>query len=234
MTADSEGLSILSVGAADLIGRLSSGGGAGTPGIPELSPANVGVNIPAQVAYVAMVLPAPTYADPISAPLLVLSKQLSSGYLYTHIRVQGGAYGGMSQYDPMSGTFAFLSYRDPNIVKTIDIYREALAFISASPIPRDELDKAIIGTIGALDRPMDPSNRGYVAMIRDFTGVTDEYRLKLRNEILDMTPEILHEAARSYFTPRAKSGVIAVYASEENLRKANEVLETKLEVEPLV
>lgn len=234
LTADGKGLSLLSDAASELVRRLSSGGELEYTGMPGVSPVHVGIAIPAQVAYVAMALPAPTYADSRSAPLFVLSRHLSSGYLYKMIRVQGGAYGGMSQYDPASGVFAFLSYRDPHISKTLDVYREVFGFVTGNWIPRDELDKSIIGTIGALDRPMDPSSRGYVAMIRDFTGLSDDDRLNFRNEILDMTPDILHKAAQGYFATAGKSAVVAVYASDENLRKANETLDVKLQVESLV
>ena len=233
VTADSEGISLLSESAADLVRRLSGNGGIGNPSIPTLTPIHTGISIPAQVSYVAKVLSAPAYADPLSAPLFVLSRQLSSGYLYKHIRVQGGAYGGMSQYDPMSGTFALLSYRDPSIVNTLNVYREAMDFISRNKTSGEELEKTIIGTIGSLDKPMDPSSRGYIAMIRDFTGLTDEDRLKFRNSILDMTPELLLEAASRYFTSAADSAVVSVYASQENLQKANESLEPKLNVETL-
>jgi len=234
LTADREGLPPLSEAAAELIRLLPSRGGMGNQSIPDMFPGHVGVSIPAQVAYVAMALPAPAYADPLSAPLFILSRQLSSGYLYRLIRVQGGAYGGMSQYDPLSGIFSFLSYRDPHIVKTLDVYREAFDFVTGNRISRSELDKAIIGTIGAIDKPMDPAIRGYVAMIRDFTGLSNDNRLKFRNEILDMKPEILHEAAQSFFTEAKKSAVVAVYAPDESLRKANEILDAKLQVESLV
>ena len=99
---------------------------------------HTGIAIPAQVSYVAKVFSAPAYTDPLSAPMFVLARQLSSGYLYKHIRVQGGAYGGMSQYDPMSGTFALLSYRDPNIINTLNVYRKAEEFISQNKISREE------------------------------------------------------------------------------------------------
>jgi Zn-dependent M16 (insulinase) family peptidase len=233
VTADSEGISLLSESVADLVRRLSGNGGIGKPSTPSLSPINIGISIPAQVSYVAKVLSAPAYADPLSAPLTMLSRQLSSGYLYKHIRVQGGAYGGMSQYDPMSGTFALLSYRDPNIVNTLQVYREAMDYISRNKTSREELEKTIIGTIGSLDKPMDPASRGYIAMIRDFTGLTDEDRLKFRNSILEMTPELLLEAASRYFPSAADSAVVSVYSSYENLQKANEVLEQKLTVEAL-
>jgi hypothetical protein len=234
LTADAEGLSLLRESAADFVGRLSSNGGVGNPSIPSSSSVNFGIAIPAQVSYVAKVLQAPAYKDPLSAPMFVLARELSSGYLYKHIRVQGGAYGGMSQYDPASGIFALLSYRDPNIINTLNIYSKAEEFISQSKITGEELEKTVIGTIGSLDKPMDPSSRGYIAMIRDFTGLTDEDRLEFRHIILDLTPELLLEAASRYFARAANTAVIAVYSSYENLERANETLEPKLEIEPLV
>jgi len=234
LTADAEGISLLSESAAGLVRSLSGGGGIGNPSIPALSPIHTGIVIPAQVSYVAKVLSAPAYADPLSPSLLVLARQLSTGYLYKHIRVQGGAYGGMSLYDLTNGTFALLSYRDPNIINTLNVYRDAANFISGSKIPGEELEKTIIGTIGSLDKPMDPSSRGYIAMIRDFTGLTDEDRLKFRDSILDMTPEILLKAASQYFKSTVDSAVLAVYASHEALAKANETLEPKLNVETLI
>ncbi|NTW17891.1 MAG: hypothetical protein HGA41_10620, partial [Syntrophaceae bacterium] len=233
LTADAEGIALLTEGVADLLRRLSGNGGIGNPSSPPLSPINTGFFIPAQVSYVAKVLSAPAYDDPLAASLSMLGRQLSSGYLYKHIRVQGGAYGGMSQYDPMSGTFALLSYRDPHIVNTLNVYREAVDFISRNKTSGEELEKTIIGTIGALDKPIDPASRGYIAMIRDFTGLTDEDRLKFRNSILDMTPELLLEAASRYFSAASDSAVISVYSSYENLQKANEVLAQKLTVEAL-
>ncbi|HUH66179.1 MAG TPA: insulinase family protein, partial [Syntrophales bacterium] len=119
MTADAEGLSLLRKSITELLGRLPAGGGKGVPSRPAYPAVHAGIAIPAQVSYVAKVLPAPPYADPFSAPMFVLARELSSGYLYKHIRVQGGAYGGMSQYDPASGIFALLSYRDPNIINTL-------------------------------------------------------------------------------------------------------------------
>jgi len=233
LTADSEGISLLSESTAELVRRLSGDGDIGSPGTPALSPIHAGIVIPAQVSYVAKALSAPAYADPLSPSLHVLARQLSTGYLYKHIRVQGGAYGGMSQYDMMSGTFALLSYRDPNIVNTLNVYRDAADFVSRNKISREDLEKTIIGTIGSLDKPMDPSSRGYIAMIRDFTGITDDDRLKFRNNILGMTPEILLEDAFRYFTSAADSAVVAVYASQDSLEKANKLLEPKLAVETL-
>jgi presequence protease len=234
LTADQNGLNLLSHAAADLIGRLPLGGKAGDLNLPDTSPVHVGIAIPAQVAYVALAMPAPPYADPISGTLLLLSKYLSDGYLYRQIRVQGGAYGGMSQYDPVNGIFAFLSYRDPHITETLDVYHNAFASVTRGMVSRNDLEKTIIGTIGGLDRPMDPQSRGSVAMIRNFIGQSDDDRLRFRNDILDTTPERFHEAIQSYFAVAEKLAVSAVYAQEDLLKKANDILKEKLLLETLM
>jgi Zn-dependent M16 (insulinase) family peptidase len=163
----------------------------------------------------------------------VLSRQLSSGYLYKHIRVQGGAYGGMCQYDPMSGLFAFLSYRDPHLLETLDVYRSAVDFITEEKITAEDLEKAVVGAIGSLDRPMDPAGRGFTAMIRAFAGLTDEDRQAFRDGVLNVTAERLQETAVRYFMPAGASAVVAVYAAEERLLQANETLPSGLTVERL-
>ena len=234
MTADAEGLAILSEAAAMITGQLGGGEEKCAPEIPLLSPAYLGIAIPAQVSYVAKAFKAPSYADPLAASLFIAAKLLSNDYLYKHIRVQGGAYGGMCQYEPAGGILAFLSYRDPHIVRTLQVYNDAPNFLAGEMVKRENLEKAIIGTIGALDKPMDPATRGYVSMIRDFTGLDDGLRLNLRHRILDMTEKVLVEDMARFFTTAEKSSsVVVVYGEERRLREANAALETKLNVEPL-
>ncbi len=232
LTADEAGLRRLTA-AAGRIGALPSGSQAGrsTDALPR--PVHVGIAIPAQVSYVAKVLAAPPYRDPLSAALFVLAKQLSNGYLYRHIRVQGGAYGGSCRYEPLSGLFAFLSYRDPRLAETLSVYRDAVEEVSRTPIPPEELEKAVIGAAGSLDRPMDPAGRGYTALIREFTGLEDSDRRRFRAEVLGMTADRLGETARRYFPASADAAVVAVLAAEERLRQANETLPEKLTLEKL-
>ena len=93
-----------------------------------------------------------------------------------------------------------------------------------NPVSPEELEKAVIGAIGALDRPLDPAGRGYTALIREFSGLTDTDRRRFRGEVLEMTAERLQETARRYFPASAEAAVVAVCAAEERLRKANESL----------
>ena len=233
MTADTEGLQKLTGATGTLVGALPVGDRPEIAGWRKRKAGHVGIAIPAEVCYVAKVLTAPPYADPISPALFVLARQLSNGYLYKHIRVQGGAYGGSCRYEPISGLFSFLSYRDPHLTETLDIFEKAADFICSGPIPREELRKAVIGTIGALDRPLDPAGRGYTAMIREFSEMTDPMRLRFRKEVLGTDPERLLQSARSYFPNAVQAAVSAACAPEERLRRANESLPERLEIEKL-
>lgn len=234
MTADPVGLQGLTAAVDGLVAALPAGEPPMNIEMRTRKPVHIGIAIPAQVCYVAKVLAAPPYADPLSMPLFVLAKQLSNGYLYRHIRVQGGAYGGSCRYEPSSGLFAFLSYRDPHLMETLEIYRQAVDFVCNTPVPREELEKAIIGTIGALDKPLDPAGRGYTALIREFSGMTDPMRRRFREGILAITPERLQDAARLYFPAAAEAAVIAVCAPEERLHATNELLKEKLKIEKLI
>ncbi len=81
---------------------------------------------------------------------------------------------------------------------------------------------------------MDPSGRGYTAMIRTFAELTDDERQRFRNLVLGVTAEAVRETAVRYFGPAAASAVVAVYAPEERLRQANETLSSPLALESLV
>jgi hypothetical protein len=166
--------------------------------------------------------------------LMLASKELSNSYLYKHIRVQGGAYGGMSSFDPTLGLFSFISYRDPHIVETLQIFKDAQNYFSENEMTVDDMEKAIISTIGALDKPLDPSSRGYAAMMRIITGATDEIRQKFRDDVLSATPRKVKNALKDYFSTVVGSKAVAVYSAREKLKEANKILDDKLIIENLI
>ena len=163
--------------------------------------------------------------------VMLSAKELSNNYLYKHIRVQGGAYGGMSSFDLSLGLFSFLSYRDTHIVETLQVFKDAQVFYSQNEIPSEEMEKAIISTIGMLDKPSDPAGRGHTALMRSFSGINDDMRQKFRNNILSATPRKLKDTLVDYFFQAAKSAAVAVYSSPEKLNDANTRLEEKLRIE---
>jgi Zn-dependent M16 (insulinase) family peptidase len=233
LTAEDAGLKIVKDNISELLDRLPSSVTAKTEEKPSLFPVSAGISIPAQVSYVAYVLKTPAYTDQASALLMLSAKELSNNYLYKHIRVQGGAYGGMSSFDQSLGLFSFLSYRDPHIVETLQIFKDAQAFYSQNEISTGDMEKAIISTIGMVDKPLDPAGRGYIALIRSFAGISDDMRQKLRNGILSATPRKLKNALVDYFSLAAKSASVAVYSAPEKLNEANNRLEEKLVLENL-
>jgi len=176
LTAEDKGLKIAEENILNFLDKLPSTATIKMETKPGLAPTFAGISIPAQVSYVAYVLPAPAYIDPASALLMIAAKELSNSYLYKHIRVQGGAYGGGSSFDSSLGLFSFLSYRDPHIVETLQVYKDAQAFYSQNEISTDEMEKAIISTIGMLDKPSDPAGRGHTALMRSFSGINDDIK----------------------------------------------------------
>jgi len=233
LTADADGLRLLADAVDPVLAALSDDRFAICEAlIPDLTN-RTGVMIPAQVSYVAEVFPAPTYGSELAAPLFVLSRLLANGYLYKKIRVEGGAYGGMCQYDPTGGVFSFLSYRDPHLERTLSVYAEALRFAEKGAIPHEEIQKAIIGSIGALDRPMDPVSRGFASMIRYFSGLNDEERKKFRLAVLSMDDKALSGEALEYLIRVKDKAAVAVYAEGEKMHTANMVLQPPLQIETL-
>ncbi|MBN1547677.1 MAG: insulinase family protein [Syntrophaceae bacterium] len=233
LTADERGLQLLDEAMEQIIGDLPAANlTACDVLLPEKS-VRAGIVIPAQVSYVAEVFPAPTYGSELAAPLFVLSRLLANGYLYKKVRVQGGAYGGMCQYEATNGLFTFLSYRDPHLERTLAVYDEALLLSAAGSLATEEIQKAIIGAIGALDRPMDPVGRGFASMIRHFSGLNDTERAKFRQAILSMDEKRLIEEAFRYLADVKDKAAVAVYAEGEKMHQANKTLRPPLVIEPL-
>jgi presequence protease len=233
LTAAADGLTLAREHIGRLLAKLPPGRRTERPGQPSLAPVHAGIAVPTQVSYVACALRAPAYNDPSAALLMLASRELSNSYLYQRIRVQGGAYGGMSSFDATLGIFAFLSYRDPHIAETLNVFREARKFYSENEMSADDMEKAIISTLSALDKPLDPSGRGYLAMIRHFVGVTDGMRQAFRDRIFAATPEKVRDALAGYFAKSAASQTVAVYAAQEKLEEANRQMANPLQLEKL-
>lgn len=119
---------------------------------------------------------------------------LSYDYLWINVRVKGGAYGCMNTF-LRSGESYFVSYRDPNLSDTLDVYDKIPEYIkSFSPDERD-MTKYIIGTFSALDTPMNPEAKGSRSLSAYLEGITYEQIQKERNEILNAQPEDIRRLA---------------------------------------
>jgi presequence protease len=143
-----------------------------------------GLIIPAQVNYVGKGANLYDLGYQFHGSAQVISGYLRTSWLWERIRVQGGAYGAFCMFDRLSGTMTFVSYRDPNLLKTLDNFDRSVDFLRRTDLSDSELTKAVIGAIGNIDAYLLPDARGFVATLRYLTGDTEEYRQKMREEVL--------------------------------------------------
>lgn len=148
---------------------------------------------------------------------------LSYDYLWINVRVKGGAYGCMNTF-LRSGESYFVSYRDPNLSDTLDVYDRIPEYIkSFSPDERD-MTKYIIGTFSALDTPMNPEAKGSRSLSAYLEGITYEQIQKERNEILNAQPEDIRRLA-DLVEAVLKKDSICVIGNENMIKESAGIFE---------
>ncbi len=162
----------------------------------------------------------------------VAIKHLNTSYLWDKVRVQGGAYGGSSRFDRFAGGFTFLSYRDPNLLATLDIYDQAGASLRHEVGPV-ELTRSIIGAIGAIDAYMLPDAKGMVSMQRYLIGDNDAARQKLRDELLGASRKDFLALADA-LGDVAANGRVVVIGSEQAIMTANDERQGFMQVQKVL
>jgi Zn-dependent M16 (insulinase) family peptidase len=172
-----------------------------------------GLTIPTQVNYVGKGANLYELGYRFHGSVLVLTRYLRTSWLWEHIRVQGGAYGAFCLFDRFSGTLTFVSYRDPNLMKTLEAFDQIPTFLRETDFSEDELTKSIVGTIGDLDAHMLPEMKGFASMARHLTKDTEEGRQKMRDEVLGTRVEDFRTFAR-VLDEALDSGVVKVLGSQ--------------------
>jgi len=182
-----------------------------------------GFIVPTQVSYVGKGGRLYKEGEAVPGTTAVISKFLRTGYLWDNVRVIGGAYGGFCTFDANDGLFTYLSYRDPNLADTLDVYdRTSEALMeSAKMLAQDEnaLATAIIGTIGDMDSVLSPDQKGFTSMQRWLKRESPEKRQQFRNEILECTAEDFEKIAER-LSVLAKEGSVAVVSSKSAFEEA--------------
>ena len=193
-TADEEGYDLLCTQMEEIEGMLY------TQKVPEggfvIHPKrrNEGFKTAGQVQYVAVGGNFKAAGYSYTGALKILKVILNYDYLWMNIRVKGGAYGCMSGFK-RSGETYLVSYRDPNLTKTMEVYQHAPAYIRSFVADERQMTKYIIGTISELDVPMTPAAKGSMSMTAYFTGVTEEQLQRERDEVLEATVEDIQKLA---------------------------------------
>lgn len=188
-----------------------------------------GITIPAQVNFVGKGANLYRLGYQFHGSALVISNFLRTTWLWERVRMQGGAYGGFASFSRHSGMFSFLSYRDPNLMKTLENYDQASQFLREVNLNEDELSKSIIGTIGDLDAYQLPDAKGYTSMVRYLVGDSDEARQRMRDEILS-TSAADFRAFAEVLEQVNNEGVVVVMGSPAAIESANATRENWLEV----
>jgi len=178
-----------------------------------------GLAVPSTVSYVSLSLPGSKLGTKEHAASLLLSHLLKTGYLWEQIRMRGGAYGAFASISGLESVFSFGSYRDPNIEKTLDAYKKSLEFMTES-VSLNDLELALIGTVGKELRPLSPAESGIVSFKRDLLGISDEMRQKKRDFLLNITADDIREAA-AILLSRWDQAVITVVSSTDALETAS-------------
>ena len=183
---------------------------------PQHTPNFEGLTIPAEVNYVAKGANLYELGYQLHGSVHVISHYLRTTWLWERVRIQGGAYGGFCVFDHRSGVFTYLSYRDPNLLGTLDNYDGTGQFLRELDLSKEELVKSIIGVIGQMDAYQFPDAKGYTSMVRYLTGDDDEKRQRLREQVLS-TRAADFKAFAEVLEDANQQGLVVVLGSRESI-----------------
>jgi Zn-dependent M16 (insulinase) family peptidase len=150
----------------------------------------------------------------------VLKALLRTVYLWDRVRVKGGAYGSSLNFDLYTGDLALVSYRDPNLVETLEIYDDIPEFLSQLEIPEEEFEKIVIGCAGKIDPPLTPDRKGSLAKTEHLTGLTHEFKQRRLEELLSTRMADIREYAGIFETIRDQGKVCAL-GNEGKIKKSS-------------
>ncbi len=204
---------------------------------PETDPTTppfrkVGLYLPSEVSFNALVLPGCHFCDPLSPSLKVLSHTSSFGYLYDQVRATGGAYGVSLSPDFFSGTLTFSSYRDPHINQTISTFENfAKDPLSKLDLSRKVLSQAIIGSFRSLDKPIRSGLAVDISLNRYLYGATHGVRQEFRDRLLSVSKATLTESLDKFLISQIRHRQICTLSSEALLKAANEHADEEFSLE---
>lgn len=191
------------------------------------------VPLPAQVGYGAASIPGISRDDPLSPCQHVLSHILKNGELWKRIRGIGGAYGAYGYPVSTEALFSFYTYRDPNPVNSLKVFKDCLKFMCENPVSREELDKAISGTYSTLFQPLVPRDKADSAFNKFVSGITIEERETRFRQFLSCTPDTIVQISKILFANFDKANYTVIGDSRQKKLameeyKAIQILKTGL------
>ena len=216
VTAAAEDYDGIAAGLAAFQQKLSSVSFPAAPYTWEIAPKNEGLMTQSRVQYVAKGANFIKLGYEYTGVLRVLETLLRYDYFWTRIRVQGGAYGAMTQFN-RNGFMIFSSYRDPNLAETFTVFDETADYVRAFDVSDREMDKFIIGTMSSVDTPLTPQMKGDIAATFHLRNITWEDRQRAREEILTAQQEDVRALA-PMIEAAMRENVCCVLGGEEKIR----------------
>lgn len=151
--------------------------------------------MPYKVYYSGQARQTVPFVDPSSAPLSILSQLLTHNYLHPEIREKGGAYGAGASNGPIKGIFTFMSYRDPNPLNSLKVFKNSGIFARDRAWSEREIEEAKLGIFQGLDAPMSVDDEGARYFM---SGVTHEMDQRWREQVLDVTAKDVNAVAEKF------------------------------------
>nr|AYV89113.1 presequence protease, mitochondrial isoform X1 [Tetranychus truncatus] len=158
------------------------------------------------------------YDHPDHAKLRIMAALLTSKYVREEIREKGGAYGAGASIN-QGGILSYYSYRDPNVVRTVKVFDESLAWINSSDsFNQQSLDEAKLSVFQSVDKPITPGSQG----TRQFLdGISDEVFHKYRLRLLDVTLDDVKKVAHQYLGAEVPHRYAVVGPKNDELSEDN-------------
>ncbi|WP_308783335.1 insulinase family protein [uncultured Blautia sp.] len=182
---------------------------------------NEGFTTSGQVQYVARTGNFRKKGYEYTGALDILKVALSYDYLWMNLRVKGGAYGCMSGFK-RSGESYFVSYRDPHLKRTLEVYEGIPEYVRTFQADEREMTKYIIGTISGKDVPRTPQMQGSISKTAYFCGITEEMMQKERDQILNADVEDIRNLA-PLVEAILSDDAVCVVGSETAIEKEREI-----------
>lgn len=183
---------------------------------------NEGFSTSAQIQYVCRAGNYMTDTDyAYTGALRVLKVMLRYDYLWINVRVKGGAYGIMCNFGKTGDSY-LVSYRDPNLKKTVDIFEKTSDYLREFTADERTMTKYIIGAVSDMDVPMTPAVKGSRSSSAYLTNLDFAEVQKERDEVLACSPESIRALA-GYLDAIMSQEVVCVVGNGQSIDENKEM-----------
>ena len=222
-TGTEHGAGLVAAALADWSGTLRTGPvtDADLGFTPFAAAQREGLAAQMDVAYCAQVFGAPHHSQPDATPLQVGAHIVNLDWILPEIRFKGNAYGAWFRYDALGGSAAFGSYRDPHIVRTLDVFARTRDYVHAAAWSDEEIERAIIAVAKRGFTPLRPRPATGLALQRHLAGITPEMREARHEQLKNTTSGAVKAALERLLAEGLAHAPVCVVSSRAMLEQAN-------------